>query len=119
MRVAAVALVLIVGAAMVLAFANTLNSWVLGGLLGGLASMLLSIPIALALFILLTRRHEARQVKAGSDELEERYFAAQDELSLDYEETEFAETPDEYPAIQYGYERSTTQHRWPDKQRHE
>ena len=36
MRVAAVAFVLIVGAAVVLAFANTLNSWVLGGLLGGL-----------------------------------------------------------------------------------
>jgi hypothetical protein len=61
MRVAAVALVLIVGAAVVLAFANTLNSWVLGGLLGGLAAILLSIPISLALFTLLARRHDARQ----------------------------------------------------------
>ena len=61
MRVAAVALVLIVGAAVVLAFANTLNSWVLGGLLGGLAAILLSIPISLALFTLLARRHEAHQ----------------------------------------------------------
>jgi hypothetical protein len=61
MRVAAVALVLIVGAAVVLAFANTLNSWVLGGLLGGLAAILLSIPISLALFTLLARRHDARR----------------------------------------------------------
>lgn len=59
MRVAAVALVLIVGAAVVLVFANTLNSWVLGGLLGGLAALLLSIPISLALFTLLARRHNA------------------------------------------------------------
>ncbi len=61
MRVAAVAFVLIVGAAVVLAFANTLNSWVLGGLLGGLAAILLCIPVSLAIFALLTRRHEARQ----------------------------------------------------------
>ena len=60
MRVAFVALVLIVGAAVMLAFANTLNSWVLGGLLGGLAALLLSIPISLALFTLLARRQEAR-----------------------------------------------------------
>lgn len=59
MRVAAVALVLIVGAVVVLVFANTLNSWVLGGLLGGLAALLLSIPISLALFTLLARRHNA------------------------------------------------------------
>lgn len=61
MRIAAVALVLIVGAAVVLAFANTLNSWVLGGLLGGLAAILLSIPISLVLFSLLARRHDERQ----------------------------------------------------------
>lgn len=61
MRVAAVAFVLVVGAAVVLAFANTLNSWVLGGLLGGLAAILLSIPISLTLFTLLARRQEAHQ----------------------------------------------------------
>ncbi len=61
MRVAFVALVLIAGAAVMLAFANTLNTWVLGGLLGGLAALLLSIPISLALFTLLARRQEARQ----------------------------------------------------------
>lgn len=72
MRVAAVAFVLIVGAAVVLAFANTLNSWVLGGLLGGLAAILLCIPISLAIFTLLTRRQEARQRAAAQAlELEE------------------------------------------------
>lgn len=70
MRVAAVALVLIVGAAVVLAFANTLNSWVLGGLLGGLAAILLSIPISLTLFTLLARRHDARR-QADEPEFEE------------------------------------------------
>jgi hypothetical protein len=61
MRVAAVALVLLVGAAIVLVFANTLNAWVLGGLLGGLAAILISIPVSLALFTLLARRHDTRQ----------------------------------------------------------
>src|SRR5579884_3955072 len=60
MRAAAVAFVLIVGAAVVLWFGNTLNSWVLGGLIGGLAALLLSIPISLALFTFFSRRHEER-----------------------------------------------------------
>jgi len=77
MRVAAVALVLIVAAAVVLAFANTLNYWVLGGLLGGLAALLLSIPVSLALFTLLARRHDAR-VQSEEDALEH-------ELDLDDE----------------------------------
>jgi len=58
MRAAAVALVLIVGAAVVLWFGNMLNSWVLGGLMGGLAALLLSIPISLTLFSFLARRHD-------------------------------------------------------------
>lgn len=78
MRVAAVALVLVVGAAVVLAFANTLNSWVLGGLLGGLAALLLSIPISLSLFTLLARRHDARGRSVEYDETE-------DEFNLDDE----------------------------------
>jgi len=87
MRVAAVAFVLIVGAAVVLAFANTLNSWVLGGLLGGLAAILLCIPISLAIFTLLTRRQEARQRAAAQAlELEEEadYAAVvyEDDLSV-------------------------------------
>lgn len=68
MRVAAVALVLLVGAGVVLAFANTLNSWVLGGLLGGLAAILISIPISLALFTILARRHENRQQPVPEEE---------------------------------------------------
>lgn len=58
MKAAALAFVLLIGAAIVLAFANTLNSWVLGGLIGGLAALLLSIPISLALFTILARRHD-------------------------------------------------------------
>lgn len=77
MRAASVALVLIIGAAVVLSFANTLNSWVLGGLIGGLAALLISIPISLLLFSHLSRRHD-EQLKA---ELEEEMALAQ---SLDY-----------------------------------
>ena len=58
MRTAAVALVLIVGAAVVLWYGNTLNSLILGGLIGGLAALLLSIPISLVLFSYFSRRHE-------------------------------------------------------------
>lgn len=74
MRVAAVAFVLVVGAAVVLAFANTLNSWVLGGLLGGLAAILLCIPVSLAIFALLARRQETRQ-HGLAQEVEEAHFA--------------------------------------------
>ncbi|WP_052888667.1 hypothetical protein [Thermogemmatispora carboxidivorans] len=58
MRAAAVAFVLVAAAAVVLWFGNTLNSWVLGGLIGGLAALLLSIPISLSLFSFLSRRHD-------------------------------------------------------------
>lgn len=60
MRAAAVALVLIVGAAVVLWFANTSNSSVLAGLIGGLAAILLSIPITLLIFLSIARRHEEK-----------------------------------------------------------
>jgi hypothetical protein len=60
MKAVAVALVLIAGAAVVLWYGNTLNSWVLGGLIGGLAALLLSIPISLSLFSYLSRRHDER-----------------------------------------------------------
>ncbi len=79
MRAAAVALVLIVGAAVVLWYGNTLNSWVLGGLIGGLAALLLSIPISLTLFSYLARRHE-EQLQA--EEQEE--IAAVQEEAYDY-----------------------------------
>src|SRR5579883_1186740 len=60
MRAVAVALVLIAGAAVILWYGNTLNSLVLGGLIGGLAALLLSIPISLTIFSYLARRHDDR-----------------------------------------------------------
>jgi hypothetical protein len=54
------ALALIASAAVVLWYGNTLNSWVLGGLIGGLAALLLSVPISLMLFSYLSRRHDER-----------------------------------------------------------
>src|SRR2546421_11152318 len=68
MRAAAVALVLIVGAAVVLWFGNMLNSWVLGGLMGGLAALLLSVPISLTLFSFLARRHD-EQLRSTDQEV--------------------------------------------------
>ena len=60
MRAAAVALVMIIGAVVILWFGNTLNSWVLGGLIGGLAALLISIPISVTLFLYLSRRHDEK-----------------------------------------------------------
>jgi hypothetical protein len=54
-------LVLIAGAAVILWFGSRLNSWILGGLIGGLASLLLSIPISLALFAYFARQHDERE----------------------------------------------------------
>src|SRR5213082_4304007 len=67
MRVAAALIVFILGTAVILVFANTLNSWVLGGLIGGLAALLVSIPISLTLFSYLSRRHD-EQLKAEAQE---------------------------------------------------
>ncbi len=101
MRVAAVALVLIVGAAVVLAFANTLNSWVLGGLLGGLAAILISVPISLALFTLLARRQDARQtaveVSAPTmDELPDEFY--EDQMVYEAEGYVFFDEQDAFAA---------------------
>ena len=60
MRTAALAIVCIFGAAVILVFANSLNSWVLGGLIGGLAALLISIPISVKLFTTLSRRHDLK-----------------------------------------------------------
>jgi hypothetical protein len=85
MRAAAVALVLIVGAAVVLWYGNTLNSLVLGGLIGGLAALLLSIPISLVLFSYFSRRHED-QLRAE----------VQEEMSLaQIHEYEYLEVPED------------------------
>ncbi len=84
MRTAAVALVLIVGAAVVLWYGNTLNSWVLGGLIGGLAALLLSIPISLVLFSYFSRRHD-EHLQAG----------VQQEISL-AQIHEYVEVPEDF-----------------------
>jgi hypothetical protein len=83
MKAAAVALVLIFGAAVILVFANTLNSLVLGGLIGGLAALLISIPISLFLFSILSRHHD-QKLQAIQQELEEMAYA--DEEEVDYAE---------------------------------
>src|ERR1700739_2421579 len=91
MRFAPVALVLVVGAGVVLWFGNTLNSWVLGGLIGGLAALLISIPISLTLFFHFSQRHEER-------------LRAQEELALaqaeEYQEYE-EEAVEVYEANDY------------------
>jgi hypothetical protein len=76
-KAVAAALVLIAGAAVVLWFGNTLNSWVLGGLIGGLAALLLSIPISLTLFSYLSHHHD-EQLRAEAE-------LAEAELSQMYE----------------------------------
>ena len=69
MRTVATALVLIAGAAVILWYGSTLNnSWVLGGLIGGLAAILLSIPISLTLFSHLSRRHDERMEQIEEQE---------------------------------------------------
>jgi hypothetical protein len=78
MRAAAVAIVLIFGAAVILVFATTLNSLVLGGLIGGLAALLISIPISLFLFTILSRNHD-QKLQALQQELEEMGYADPDE----------------------------------------
>lgn len=80
MRVAALAMVLIFGAAVILVFANTLNSLVLGGLIGGMAALLISIPISLSLFTILSRRHDQKlqalqQEEMGYADLDENGYA--------------------------------------------
>lgn len=96
MRAAAVALVLLVGAAIVLWYANTLNSWVLGGLIGGLAALLLSIPISLTLFSYLSRRHD-EQIQAQEQE----DLARVEEEAAHEHEYEFLRSPAEVEAGVY------------------
>ncbi|GAC1300289.1 MAG: hypothetical protein NVSMB27_40680 [Ktedonobacteraceae bacterium] len=94
MRAAAVAFVLIVGAAIVLWFGNSSNSLVLGGLIGGLAALLLSIPISVMLFSYLSHRHD-----------EQLRVEAQEDMSLAQSqsfEDEYADTAEEvYEAEPY------------------
>ena len=60
-KTVAMALILIIGAAVVLWYGNTLNSWVVGGLIGGFAALLLSIPISLVLFSYFSRHYDVHQ----------------------------------------------------------
>jgi len=83
MRAAAAAIVFILGAAVILVLANSLNSWVLGGLIGGLAALLISIPISVMLFSVLSRRHDLK-LQALHQELGEMGYVDPDELG--YEE---------------------------------
>lgn len=108
MRAAAVALVMVIGAVVVLWFGNTLNSWVLGGLVGGFAALLIGIPISVALFLHLSRRHDekmqAEAAQNGTPEpsyFEERvavYEADADVYALDADEDEewYAEDERDY-----------------------
>ncbi len=98
MRVAALALVLIVASAVVLIFANTLNSWVLGGLIGGLAALLISIPISLIIFATLARRQDEllyaqMLLRQEEDDL------AYEEQRQEYEERADYDEEDEYGRV--------------------
>lgn len=85
MRFALVALVLVVGAAVVLWFGNTLNSWVVGGLIGGLAALLISIPISLTIFFHLSQRHEEKLREQEELSFAQEYPVYQDRIVDAYE----------------------------------
>jgi hypothetical protein len=59
MKAVATAVVLTAAGAVILWSGVTLNSWVLGGLIGGLAALLIAVPIALVLFFHLSKQHNA------------------------------------------------------------
>jgi hypothetical protein len=123
LKAVATALVLIAGAAVVLWYANTLNSWVLGGLIGGLAALLLSIPISLTLFSYLSHRYD------GHSRVEEDKHQEAMSLSYDYEEVSeralrkiSIEEENEYLHYQRGvwgeeYEEEHDNHYLPDSSR--
>src|SRR5438105_4188076 len=97
MRAAAAAIVCILGAAMFLIFANSLNSWVVGGLIGGLAALLISIPISVMLFTVLSRRHDLK-LQALHEELSEMGYVDLDEHGYEevYEADAYVLSDEEY-----------------------
>lgn len=97
MRAAAVAFVLIIGAAVVLWYGNTLNSLVLGGLIGGLAALLLSIPITLTLFSYLSRRHDERLKAEAQEEASLAQVRAYRERPVEVYESDEYELPADDP----------------------
>ena len=97
MRAAAAAIVFILGAAVILVLANSLNSWVLGGLIGGLAALLISIPISVMLFTILSRRHDLK-LQALHQELGELGYVDLDENGYEevYETEAYVVSDEEY-----------------------
>src|SRR5574340_1371657 len=97
MRAAAAAIVFILGAAVILVMANSLNSWVVGGLIGGLAALLISIPISVLLFTVLSRRHDLK-LQTLHQELSEMGYVGLDEHGYEevYEAEAYVLPDDEY-----------------------
>ena len=99
MKVAALAIVLIIASAVVLIFANTLNSWVLGGLIGGLAALLISIPISLIIFSTLARRHDERLYAEMRLQQEEDLAYYEEDYQQEYEDGTAYDEEDEYGRV--------------------
>ncbi len=102
MKAVATALILIAGAAIVLWYGNTLNSWVLGGLIGGFGALLLSIPISLVLFSYFSRHHNQHQL-AEVLEHEEISLAQHGPYSIVQDQSEYEEYLD-YQDQEYEYD---------------
>jgi hypothetical protein len=97
MRAAAAAIVFILGAAVMLLLANSLNSWVVGGLVGGLAALLISIPISVMLFTVVSRRHDLK-LQALHQELGEMGYVDPNEHGFEevYEAEAYVLSDEEY-----------------------
>ena len=97
MRVAAASIVFLLGAAVILVFANSLNSWVLGGMIGGLAALLISIPISVLLFTIISRRHDLK-LQAIHQELGEMGYVEPDGHGFEevYETEAYVLSDEEY-----------------------
>ncbi len=111
MKAVATALVLIAGAAVVLWYGNTLNSWVLGGLIGGLAALLLSIPISLMVFSYFSRHHD-----------EQLMAEAQEEMALaqvyDYPQVPARLAREAYTVDEEAYRLSLEEEQWREEERY-
>ncbi len=110
MKAVAAALVLIAGAAVVLWYGNTLNSWVLGGLIGGFAALLLSIPISLTVFSYLSKRHDER---LQAEEQEEQAF---DQENYGYQQLSARAARRPHEVEGYVITDDTPEHDWQEEQ---
>lgn len=94
MKAVATAVVLIAAGAVILWSGVTLNSWVLGGLIGGLAALLIAVPIALILFFHLSKHHNTfsgeamGRKKVSFSQVDDYPIAYLDELDGDEREVE-------------------------------